>query len=97
MSVIAIVQGNPNPSETAKLQEYQKVARPIIAKLGGEIVARGSGLRSLAGSGKWQTGIVIRFPDEAAAQAWINDPDYQRVLPLRSSGYSDLEIHLFQE
>ncbi len=97
MSVIAIVQGNPNPSETAKLQEYQKGARPIIAKHGGQIVARGSGLGSLAGSGKWQTGIVIRFRDEAAAQAWINDPDYQRVLPLRSAGYSDLEIHLFQE
>src|ERR1700733_7320469 len=97
MSVIVIVEGNPNPSETVKLQEYQKIARPIIAKHGGEIVARGSGLRSLAGSRKWQTGVVIRCPDEPAAQAWINDPDYQRGLPLRSSGYSALEIYLFQE
>jgi uncharacterized protein (DUF1330 family) len=97
MSVIVIVCGNPNPNENDKLQEYQKIARPIIAKHGGQILARGSGTRSLTGSRKWQTGIVIRFPDEVSATAWHDDPDYRRVLPLRSSGYSELEIHVFQE
>jgi uncharacterized protein (DUF1330 family) len=97
MSVIVIVCGNPNPNESDKLQEYQKIERHIIAKHGGQILARGSGTRSLTGSGKWQTGIVIRFPDEDAVTAWHDDPDYQRVLPLRSSGYSELEIHVFQE
>lgn len=97
MSAIVIICGNPNSNETDKLQEYQKVARPLIAKHGGQIVARGSGVRSLAGSGKWQTGIVIRFPDEASVTNWNNDPDYQQVLPLRNSGYSELEIHVFQE
>jgi uncharacterized protein (DUF1330 family) len=97
MSVIVIVQGNYNPAGSSQLQEYQTLARPIIAKHGGQVVARGTGLHSLAGQHKWQTGIVLRFPFEAAAQAWHNDQEYQKIIPLRSSGYSELEIYVFQE
>jgi uncharacterized protein (DUF1330 family) len=30
-------------------------------------------------------------------QAWYNDPEYQRVLPLRNEAYRELEITVFQE
>ena len=69
-----------------------------IGKHGGQPVARGSGIGTLHGSRKWQIGIVIRFPDEAAVRAWYNDPEYQKVLPLRDEAYgNDLEITMFQE
>ena len=97
MSVIVLVQGTPHPERKEALAEYQQTARTIIAKHGGQAVARGSGLGSLHGSGKFQVGIVIRFADQAAAEGWYNDPEYQKVLPLRDRAYATLEINMFQE
>ena len=97
MSVLVLVQGNPIPEKAETLQQYQQVARAVIGKHGGQPVARGSGLATLHGSRQWTVGIVIRFPDMAAAQAWYNDPEYQRVLPLRNEAYKELEITVFQE
>jgi uncharacterized protein (DUF1330 family) len=97
MSVLVLVQGNPRPDKTETLQQYQQVARTVIGKHGGQPVARGSGLTTLHGSRQWKVGIVIRFPDMAAVQAWYNDPEYQHVLPLRNEAYGELEITVFQE
>jgi uncharacterized protein (DUF1330 family) len=97
MSVLVIVQGTPNPNTAEKLQKYQQGAGPIVARHGGQLVARGSGLEGLAGHHKWTLGAVLRFPDLAAVHAWHNDPEYQALVPLRTEGYSDLEITVFQE
>lgn len=97
MSVMVIVQGNPRADRTDMLQQYQQTARAVIAKHGGQVVARGSGLGSLKGSRQWQVGILLRFPDQAAVNAWYNDPDYQKVLPLRDQAYAELEINMYQE
>ena len=97
MSVCVLVQGNPHPDRTETLQQYQQTARAVIAKHGGQPVTRGSGLATLHGSRQWKVGIVIRFPDMAAVNAWYNDPEYQQVLPLRNQAYADLEITVFQE
>ena len=98
MSVLVLVQGNPKPDKADIFQQYQAVARTVVGKHGGQPVARGSGIGTLHGSRKWQIGIVIRFPDEASVKAWYNDPEYQKVLPLRDEAYgNDLEITMFQE
>jgi hypothetical protein len=47
MSVIVLVQGMPNPERKEALTEYQQTARTVIAKHGGQVVTRGSGLGSL--------------------------------------------------
>lgn len=97
MSVMVVVQGNPDPTKAETLQRYQRAARTVIAKHGGEVLARGGGLGKLHGSREYQVGIVVRFPDKAAAEAWYSDPDYQAVLPLRNEAYADLDITLYQE
>ena len=97
MSVVVIVQGTPRPEGKDALAEYQQTARATIAKHSGEVIARGRGLGSLHGSGQYKVAIVLRFPDKAAADAWYNDPDYRRVLPLRDQAYAELEINVFQE
>jgi uncharacterized protein (DUF1330 family) len=97
MSVIVLVQGTPNHERKEALAEYQQTARTVIAKHGGQVVTRGSGLGSLHGSGNFQVGIVIRFADRAAAEGWYSDPEYQKVLPLRDQAYTVLEINMFQE
>ncbi len=97
MSVMVLVQGNPDPNKADTLKQYQQTARPVIAKYGGEVLVRGSGLGKLHGSKDYQVGIVIRFPDKAAVDGWYNDPEYQAVLSLRNDAYIDLEITMFQE
>jgi uncharacterized protein (DUF1330 family) len=97
MSVIVLVQGTPRPDRKEALAQYQQAARAVIAKHGGEVLARGTGLGSLHGSGTYQLGIVLRFADKAAADGWYNDPDYRKVLPLRDDAYAALEINMFQE
>ncbi len=97
MSVMVLVQGTARPDRKDELAQYQQAARAVIAKHGGEVVARGSGVGSLYGSGKYQIGIVLRFADKAAAEGWYHDPEYRKVLPLRDQAYADLEIHMFQE
>lgn len=97
MSVIVMVQGNPHPDKADTLKKYQETARTVVAKYGGEPVARGSGVGKLHGSKDYQVGIVIRFPDKAAVDGWYSDPDYQAVLPLRHEAYADLEITMYQE
>jgi uncharacterized protein (DUF1330 family) len=69
----------------------------VITKHGGQLVARGTGIEALAGHHKWTLGIVMRFPDLAAVHAWHNDPDYQKIIPIRTQAYNDLEITVFQE
>jgi len=39
----------------------------------------------------------VRFADQAAAEGWYNDPEYQKVLPLPDQAYTVLEINMFQE
>jgi uncharacterized protein (DUF1330 family) len=97
MSVLVIVQGTPNPELAEQMKQYQQGAGPIVARHGGQLVARGSGLEGLAGHHKWMVGAVLRFPDLAAVHAWHNDPDYQKIIPIRTAAYSDLEITVFQE
>jgi uncharacterized protein (DUF1330 family) len=61
------------------------------------VIARGSGLGALHGPGNCQAGIVLRFADKRAAEEWYNDPEYQKVLPLRDEAFAELEINMFQE
>jgi len=97
MSIIVLVQGTPRADRKEALAAYQQVARGTIAKHGGEVLARGSGLGALHGPGKYQAGIVLRFADKAAAEGWYSDPEYQKVLPTRDQAFAELEINMFQE
>ncbi|HLK86453.1 MAG TPA: DUF1330 domain-containing protein [Candidatus Binataceae bacterium] len=97
MSVIVLVQGTPRPDRKDALAQYQQVARAVVAKHGGEVVVRGSGLAALHGPNKYEVGIVLRFADRAAAEGWYNDPEYRKVLPLRDQAFAAIEINMFQE
>lgn len=97
MSVIVMVQGNPRPEGREQLTQYQQTARAVITKHGGQVVARGGAIGKLHGPQPWQFAVVLRFPDKAAVDAWYNDPEYIKVLPLRERGFAELEINVFQE
>jgi uncharacterized protein (DUF1330 family) len=97
MSVVVIVQGIPRADKAETLKQYQGVAASVIGRFGGQPIARGKALKSLHGPHAWVIGAVIRFPDMAAVEGWYEDPEYQKVLPLRDESYEELEITIFQE
>jgi uncharacterized protein (DUF1330 family) len=97
MSAIVIIQGTLHADKQETLQQYQQTARQVVGKHGGEVIIRGSSGNKLSGARQWQVGLVVRFPDKAAVEAWYNDPDYQKVLPLRDQAYAELEINVYQE
>ena len=97
MATIVLVTTTPNPNGAEDLATYQKLAGPVVARHGGEIMYRGRRVDSLAGAGAFAMSLAIRFPDEAAARAWYADPDYQAAIAHRNKAFSAFEAHLINE
>ncbi len=97
MATIVLVMTTPNPNGAEDLATYQKLAGPVVARHGGEIMYRGRRADSLAGAGAFAMSLAIRFPDEAAARAWHADPDYQAAIAHRNKAFTAFEAHLINE
>jgi uncharacterized protein (DUF1330 family) len=65
--------------------EYTALLPALVEKHGGVYIAGGAH-QQVEGEplGEWTS--LVRFPSLEAAQAFWNDPEYQRVAPLRRSG-----------
>jgi uncharacterized protein (DUF1330 family) len=62
---------------------YRRDVAAIVARHGGEYLVRGNQFEVLEGDWQptWLT--VIRFPDRAAAHAFLDDPDFQPLRKMR--------------
>ena len=65
--------------------EYTSLMPSLMARHGGEYLARGEH-QQVEGAGLGDISAIIRFPTLTAAQAFWNDPEYQRIAPLRRAG-----------
>lgn len=74
------------------LAQYRDLAADALARHGGEVVQASPELAVLEGAPVMPDALaIVRFPDRAAAQAWISDPDLQNVHDLRrGSGSSEI-------
>ena len=80
-----------DPSWTA---EYGPKTDELIEKHGGKVLARGSAMEQLEGSGELPSAMVLlEFPSMEKARAFYNDPEYAPMIKLRQEG-SDLEFVL---
>ena len=81
MSAYLIVDINVH--DTDAYQDYVRQVPAFIAKHGGTYLVRGGETEIFEGN--WRPGrvVVLRFPDMAAAKAFVNDPDYARVAAIR--------------
>lgn len=64
--------------------EYMKYASQTVAlaeKHGGKFLVKGGPMKQVEGSGP-ERHVVIEFADRAAAEAWYNSDDYQKILPI---------------
>ena len=69
--------------DSAAYEEYREKVPAMIAKHGGGYIVRGGTADIVEGT--WPAGriVVLEFPDYAAAQAFIEDPDYQPIAAIR--------------
>ncbi len=64
-------------------QTYIGQVPPLVAKHGGEYLVRGGNPRTIEGTWSPSRVVVLRFPTEAAARAFNDDPDYAPVKAIR--------------
>ena len=70
-----------------RYRQYEKGFFPILKRHGGEFVTYDDAPKTLEGSAPRPGRMVIfRFPSEAAAQAWYDDPEYQELSEHRRAG-----------
>jgi uncharacterized protein (DUF1330 family) len=80
-------------TDTAWLQsEYLPVLQRLLQQYSGKPIASGRH-QHLEGDVFGTLTVIDEFPDLASAQAFWNDPEYQRVVPLRQAG-SDSRVVL---
>lgn len=65
-----------------RMAEYTTPALPTLTAAGATVVTRGK-VRSLVGSFRADSCLVVKFPDAAAIDAWYQSPGYQKLLPIR--------------
>lgn len=65
-------------------ETYKSAVVALIARHGGEYLVRGGEIDAIE-SDLWTPTrlVIIRFPDRAAAHAFLDDPDYAPLKPLR--------------
>jgi len=71
--------------DQAAFEGYKRGVPAMVSKHGGEYLARGGATQMLEGD--WKPGriVLLKFPDQAAVKAFLNDPEYQPLKALRES------------
>jgi uncharacterized protein (DUF1330 family) len=69
--------------DPATYLKYTVLTPPIVARHGGRFLTRGDEVSTHEGETFTERMVIIEFPDRASAEAWYNDPDYQKASELR--------------
>lgn len=80
-------------TDPARYEQYKAAVPPVLAKHGGEYLARGGTCEVIEGD--WQPNrlVIVRFPDLASAKAFLYDPEYQPIKALRTrAAHSDMVL-----
>jgi uncharacterized protein (DUF1330 family) len=67
--------------ETYRL--YTAETPGTLARYGGKFLTRGDEVTTAEGPEFEERMVILEFPDRAAAMAWYNDPEYQRLSAFR--------------
>jgi uncharacterized protein (DUF1330 family) len=69
--------------DPATYLKYTVLTPPIVARHGGRFLTRGDEVSTHEGETFTERMVIIEFPDRASAEAWYNDPDYQKASEFR--------------
>ena len=88
----ALIIVDLTPTDKDKLSAYSTMAAETLVPYGGEFLAKGS-IESLHGESRFQTKVVIQFPDRDNAMNWYRSAAYQELIPVRDQGMHS-QFHL---
>ena len=63
---------------------YREQVPALIERHGGSYLVRGGAVEALEGQADFSRVVVVEFPSVEAVRSFYHDPDYQRILPLRT-------------
>lgn len=90
MSAYLIARISVTDPEDYKIYAGQTEA--LAEQAGGRFLVKGGPQVQVEGNSP-ERHVIIEFPDRAAALAWYNSPEYQRILPIAmSSSKRDMVI-----
>jgi uncharacterized protein (DUF1330 family) len=92
----ACVIGHITVKDEEKWAQYRAQVPATLAPWGAELLFRGQLAEVLDGQHRHTDTVVIRFPDQAAADAWHSSPAYQALIPLRTEA-ADLDLLTFTD
>jgi uncharacterized protein (DUF1330 family) len=64
-------------------KKYTALTPAIVARHGGRFLTRGDKVTTHEGETFTERMVLIEFPDRTAAEAWYNDPAYQKASEFR--------------
>ena len=76
---------NIHVTDAAGYEAYKTQAPPLVAKYGGRYLVRGGPVQVIEGEWEPERLVVLEFPDEAAAKAFLDAPEYAPVRKLRQA------------
>lgn len=71
---------------------YGRAFAELHPRFGGEPVWMGRGLNTIIGEEDWDLVILVRYPTRGQFVAMINDPDYQKIAPIRAAALADSRL-----
>lgn len=83
MPIYLVLDNSIHDSE--KYAEYMRAVPAMVAKHGGEYLARGAKFEVLAGNWKPNRIVLFKWPSREALNAFMTDPEYQPWKTLRES------------
>jgi uncharacterized protein (DUF1330 family) len=65
-----------------------------LPKYGGRFLTRGDQATTSEGEAFTERMVILEFPDRASAEAWYNDPEYQRLSEFRRAATTNSRMVL---
>ncbi len=81
----AYLIANVKVHDTQAYEAYRSRTGAIVARHGGRFIVRGGAVHVLEGAPDVHRLVIIEFSDLAAARGFYDSPDYQAIIPLRTS------------
>jgi uncharacterized protein (DUF1330 family) len=71
---------------------YGRAFAELHPRFGGEPFWMGRGLNAVIGEEEWDIIVLVRYPTRRQFVAMLNDPDYQRIAPIRAAALADSRL-----
>ena len=77
-----------------KYLDYLRLAKPILARFGAQILFGGDGLPVLTTGQEqgWDAVVLVRYPRRAAFKNMVDDPEYQAAFMIGKAAIADIVL-----